>query len=90
MGSSTSKAETQKIQELEIQDYIQQINSLIENCFQECVCSFRTRDLNSSEKTCLKNCVERMLSFQKRVEQRIAEQGIMAQRRFEEEQLRKK
>lgn len=65
----------QKLDELSMQDSVDMFNGLVQRCFDECIKTFRSKDLDSSEKSCVENCVMKFMTFSQRVGQRFAEKN---------------
>eukprot|EP00471_Norrisiella_sphaerica_P006749 CAMPEP_0184479654 /NCGR_PEP_ID=MMETSP0113_2-20130426/1296_1 /TAXON_ID=91329 /ORGANISM="Norrisiella sphaerica, Strain BC52" /LENGTH=98 /DNA_ID=CAMNT_0026857779 /DNA_START=66 /DNA_END=362 /DNA_ORIENTATION=+ len=80
-GVHMSKKE-QKEFELMMQDMMfremqEMYIGLVDRCFSKCVNAFRTRKLQSSENTCISNCVAKSLAHNQRVQLRFQEQNQM-------------
>ncbi|KAL7068368.1 Tim10/DDP zinc finger domain-containing protein [Cryptosporidium serpentis] len=64
-----------KLSELEIQDSMNTYNSLVQRCFNECITIFRSKDLDSNEKTCVNSCVAKFMDFSRRIGLHFAEKN---------------
>lgn len=64
-----------RLDELQMQDSMNTFNGLVERCFNECVISFRAKDLDAEEKQCVHKCVQKFMNFSRRVGQRFAEKN---------------
>lgn len=53
----------QALNEMQMQEMMNTYNNLVEKCFNECVTSFRTKALESSEEQCVTRCVQKFMSF---------------------------
>jgi hypothetical protein len=53
-------------------------NSLVERCFTDCVDTFRRKNLDKQEESCVRRCAEKFLKHSMRVGMRFAElnQGV--------------
>lgn len=68
-----------KLDELQMQDSMNTFNGLVQRCFDECVVSFRSKDLDKSERECVQNCVDKFMKFSQRIGQRFAERNQQQQ-----------
>ncbi|KAI4368837.1 hypothetical protein MLD38_011591 [Melastoma candidum] len=69
------------IDQLQIRDSLRMYNSLVERCFSDCVDSFKHKNLQKQEETCVQRCAEKFLKHSMRVGMRFAElnQGAATQ-----------
>lgn len=69
------------IDQLQIRDSLRMYNSLVERCFNDCVDSFKHKNLQKQEETCVNRCAEKFLKHSMRVGMRFAElnQGAATQ-----------
>jgi mitochondrial import inner membrane translocase subunit TIM9 len=65
----------EKLEELQIQDSMNTFNGLVQRCFNQCVTSFRSKDLDKQEAECVNNCVLKFMSFSQRIGQRLVEKS---------------
>ncbi|CAD2096319.1 mitochondrial import inner membrane translocase subunit TIM9, putative [Plasmodium vinckei] len=56
-----------KINKAEYEDTMNTYNSIVEMCFNECISSFRSKELDSNENNCILNCVKKFSVFSQRV-----------------------
>jgi len=56
-------------------------NNLVERCFSGCVSSFRSKNLDKSEITCVENCAARYVKMTQRVGLRFAEHQALQQQK---------
>ncbi|CAD2096282.1 mitochondrial import inner membrane translocase subunit TIM9, putative [Plasmodium vinckei brucechwatti] len=56
-----------KINKAEYEDTMNTYNSIVEMCFNECISSFRSKELDSNENNCILNCVKKYSVFSQRV-----------------------
>ncbi|SCM22905.1 mitochondrial import inner membrane translocase subunit TIM9, putative [Plasmodium chabaudi chabaudi] len=56
-----------KINKAEYEDTMNTYNSIVEMCFNECISSFRSKELDSNENSCILNCVKKFSVFSQRV-----------------------
>jgi import inner membrane translocase subunit TIM9 len=53
-------------------------NQAVRKCFNQCITSFRSRNLDSSEKKCLENCGEKYFTHFQRMGMRFQEESKRA------------
>lgn len=46
-------------------------NQILDDCFNECVKSFRSKNLDKTEKDCLQNCAQKYIAISQRVYERV-------------------
>ncbi|SBS86626.1 mitochondrial import inner membrane translocase subunit TIM9, putative [Plasmodium malariae] len=56
-----------KINKAEYEDTMTTYNSIVERCFNECITSFRSKELDSNENNCILNCVKKFSIFSQRI-----------------------
>lgn len=56
-----------KINRAEYEDTMYIYNSIVELCFNECVNSFRSKELDKNENSCVLNCVKKFSVFSQRI-----------------------
>jgi import inner membrane translocase subunit TIM9 len=61
------------LEEQQVRDSLKMYNHLVEQCFDKCVTSFRSKQLEDSEAKCMHNCAEKFLKLTQRVGFRFAE-----------------
>ncbi|GBE60419.1 mitochondrial import inner membrane translocase [Babesia ovata] len=59
--------------ELQYRDTLETYNGMVDRCFNECIVSFRSKDLDSRETSCINSCVKFFFEFSQRVGQRFSE-----------------
>ncbi|GIX62896.1 mitochondrial import inner membrane translocase subunit [Babesia caballi] len=59
--------------ELQYRDTVETYNGMVDRCFNECVSSFRSKDLDKRETKCIESCVQVFFEFSQRVGQRFNE-----------------
>ena len=65
----------EKLEELQMQDSMDTFNGLVQRCFNQCVTSFRAKDLDQEESNCIKTCVSKYINFSQRIGQRFVEKS---------------
>lgn len=68
-----------RLDELQMHDSMNTFNGLVERCFNECITSFRAKDLSQAEQACVQNCVQKFMNFSQRVGQRFSEMNLQQQ-----------
>jgi len=76
----------QKLDELQVKDTLRMINNMVELCFSECVCGFRSKALSAPEEKCISTCAEKFLKHSGRVGQRFGELW-MAEQQAQQSQM---
>ena len=61
------------LEEQQVRDSLHMYNHLVEQCFDKCVTSFRSKQLEDSEAKCMSNCAEKFLKLTQRVGFRFTE-----------------
>jgi import inner membrane translocase subunit TIM9 len=62
------KAEFMKhLEEQQVKDSLRMYNNLVESCFDKCVTSFRSKQLEEGEAKCMTQCTEKFLKLTQRV-----------------------
>ena len=70
----------QHIETAQLQDSLKLYNRVVEQCFDNCVSSFRSKKLEDKESSCISKCAEKFIKHTQRVGVRFAEaQAAMAQ-----------
>mmetsp|Transcript_29805 Transcript_29805/g.77122 ORF Transcript_29805/g.77122 Transcript_29805/m.77122 type:complete len:97 (+) Transcript_29805:75-365(+) len=72
-SEAEKQAALQKLDELQVKDTLRMINNMVELCFSECVCGFRSKALTTPEEKCVSTCAEKFLKHSGRVGQRFGE-----------------
>ncbi|KAK2196732.1 bifunctional Tim10-like domain superfamily/Tim10-like [Babesia duncani] len=62
-----------KLNELQYRDTLDTYNGLVDRCFNECVLSFKSKDLSRTESSCIETCVKLFFDYSQRVGARFAE-----------------
>ncbi|CTQ41367.1 Mitochondrial import inner membrane translocase subunit Tim9 [Babesia microti strain RI] len=65
-------AEFDKVQ---YQDTMETYNGITQRCFNECVTSFKSKDLDKRETECVGNCVKKFIAYSQRVSMRFGEKA---------------
>ncbi len=65
---------TMLVNEIHMRETQRLFNSTTEKCFNQCVSSFRARNLDSSEKKCLEHCTEKFIGHTQRMGIRFQEE----------------
>ena len=58
--------------------------NLVDRCFNTCVTSFKSKNLDKSETSCIENCSNRYIKLAQRVGLRFAENQAIQQKRAAE------
>ncbi|EDO07323.1 putative mitochondrial import inner membrane translocase TIM9 subunit [Babesia bovis T2Bo] len=61
------------LNELQYRDTLETYNGMVEKCFNECISSFRSKELDKRENACVESCVKMFFEFSQRIGQRFAE-----------------
>ena len=72
-SDAEKQAAMQKLDEMQVKDTLRMINNMVELCFSECVCGFRSKELTNPEEKCINTCAEKFLKHSGRVGQRFGE-----------------
>ena len=67
-----------ELNSMQMTESIQTYNGLVDRCFNECVTSFRTKALDTTESECIKKCVAKAMEFSNRVGRRFGEKNSAA------------
>ncbi|QDZ23716.1 mitochondrial inner membrane translocase [Chloropicon primus] len=81
------------IDNMQMKDSLRMYNRLVEKCFNNCVSSFRRKNLDSEEERCVTKCCEKFLKHSARVSVRFAElnagaEAMMQQQVLQQQQQR--
>ena len=76
LPAAEKAADMAELQRLQLKDSMETYNSLVERCFNECIREFKAKDLDLTEKKCIKNCVQKFMQFSSRLGQRFAEKNV--------------
>lgn len=57
----------------QFKDFIMNYNRLSQQCFDDCIFDFTTRNVSSKEETCANNCFDKYLKMNQRISQRFQE-----------------
>ncbi|KAK7082680.1 Mitochondrial import inner membrane translocase subunit Tim9 [Halocaridina rubra] len=71
--SSMSEQIQAEVQVKQFRDFLVQYNKLSENCFNDCVWDFTSRNIRNNEDTCVTNCVEKYTKVTQRISERFQE-----------------
>ncbi|VWU49728.1 mitochondrial import inner membrane translocase subunit TIM9, putative [Hepatocystis sp. ex Piliocolobus tephrosceles] len=75
--SSFSKSDREKIMrkinKAEYEDTMNTYNSIVERCFNECISSFRSKELDTYENNCILNCVKKYSLFSQRISMKFTQ-----------------
>ncbi|XP_068223601.1 mitochondrial import inner membrane translocase subunit Tim9-like [Palaemon carinicauda] len=71
--SSMSDQIQAEVQVKQFRDFLVQYNKLSENCFNDCVWDFTSRNIRSNEGDCVQNCVEKYTKVTQRISERFQE-----------------
>ncbi|KAK9822975.1 hypothetical protein WJX74_010527 [Apatococcus lobatus] len=74
----------QKIEELQVRDSLRTYNSVVERCFVDCVSSFRSKNLDSTEEKCVSRCCEKFLKHAARVGMRFGEMSSQSEQQMQQ------
>ena len=66
----------QVLEELQVKDTLTLYNKITESCFKQCVNSFHSKKMDSSENQCMNTCVMKFMKMSQRVGQRYQEYQI--------------
>ncbi|KAI3382515.1 hypothetical protein SNEBB_010951 [Seison nebaliae] len=64
-------------QKIALKDFFRQYNEITNICFNDCVDSFTSRDVKTSEKNCTENCLDKYLKITQRISQRFQEHQML-------------
>nr|XP_053637051.1 mitochondrial import inner membrane translocase subunit Tim9-like [Cherax quadricarinatus] len=71
--SAMSEQIQAEVQVKQFRDFLVQYNKLSENCFNDCVWDFTSRNVRNSEENCVQNCVEKYTKVTQRISERFQE-----------------
>ncbi|CAN0036016.1 unnamed protein product [Phaeothamnion confervicola] len=69
----------QHIEKMQQRDAMRTYNHIVSRCFEDCVKSFRSKNLDDGEQKCLQNCAKKYLKLTQRAGYRFAEQQAQEQ-----------
>jgi import inner membrane translocase subunit TIM9 len=74
--SAADKAAVMKeLNSMQMMESIQNYNGLVDRCFNECISTFRSKTLDSTETDCIKKCVVKSMEYSQRVGRRFGEKN---------------
>jgi mitochondrial import inner membrane translocase subunit TIM9 len=76
---SQQEALLNEINKLQMRDMLRLYNEMAEMCFNKCVTSFRSKELNGKENSCLDLCVGKYMKNMTRCGMRFAEEQYVQQ-----------
>ncbi|GFE54144.1 mitochondrial import inner membrane translocase [Babesia ovis] len=62
-----------QLNELQYRDTLETYNGMVDKCFNECISTFRSKELDKREINCVESCVKVFFEFSQRIGQRFAE-----------------
>jgi import inner membrane translocase subunit TIM9 len=62
----------------QFKDFILNYNKLSEQCFNDCIHDFTTRNVSTKEENCANNCFDKFLKMNQRISQRFQELQLIA------------
>ena len=74
-----NEALVKEIEQLQMRDMLRLYNEMAEMCFNKCVTSFRSKELNGEENSCLDLCVGKYMKNMTRCGMRFAEEQYVQQ-----------
>jgi mitochondrial import inner membrane translocase subunit TIM9 len=75
LSQSDRDAVMKELNSMQMIESIQTYNGLVDRCFKECVTTFRSKTLDSTETDCVKKCVAKSMEYSNRVGQRFGEKN---------------
>lgn len=69
----------------QFKDFILNYNKLSEQCFNDCVFDFTTRNVSSKEDQCASNCFDKFLKMNQRISQRFQEFQMIANEKLQQQ-----
>ena len=60
-----------QLNKIQYRDVTETANQILDDCFNECVKSFRSKNLDKTEKDCLQNCAQKYIAISQRVYERV-------------------
>ena len=67
--------------EQQMRDSLRMYNGLVERCFDGCVNTFRSKDVDGTESKCISACTSKFLRHSQRIGQRFAEINFAEEQR---------
>ncbi|KAK9868456.1 hypothetical protein WJX84_011026 [Apatococcus fuscideae] len=74
----------QKIEELQVRDSLRTYNSVVERCFVDCVSSFRSKNLDSTEERCVTYVLRKVFEACARVGMRFGEMSSQSEQQMQQ------
>jgi import inner membrane translocase subunit TIM9 len=69
----------QRVNQLQVKQFIHFFGGVVENCFSSCVDEFTTKTISNRESSCISRCVQKSIASQQRLRDRFDEHqaGLM-------------
>ena len=64
---------------MQMKDMLVFYSNIVARCTEDCVSSFRTTNLDNTEKTCIDRCTKKFMALAQRVELKVHEEGARRQ-----------